>query len=184
MSQLTPHYLIVGEVLRPHGVRGELRVRVLTEHPERFIKGDVKTVHLGTDPNQAQAIPYTVRSARMHKNYLLFKFEEIRDRDDADTLRGQFIMVDFENAIPLDEGEYYAYEIIGLAVQTTDEQTLGTIRDVIQTGANDVFIVKGGPYGELLLPAHDETLLKIDFDAQIVTMSLPDGLLPETSDSP
>ncbi|MEM9951923.1 MAG: ribosome maturation factor RimM [Chloroflexota bacterium] len=173
-----PSYLLLGEILRPHGVRGELRMRIFTDYPERLIK-DVKTVYLGQDVTDEDTIPYTVKSARFHKDYLLLTFSEIKDRNQADTLRGLKVMVDIDNAVPLEDGEYYLYQLIGLTVKTTDDVELGQIQDFIETGANDVYVVKGRAYGELLLPAHDETIIDIDFDNQVIVMQLPEGLLPE-----
>ncbi len=171
-----PYYLILGEILRPHGVRGELRVRALTDYPERVAK--IKTVYIGRDPMEPEATPYTVQASRMHQDYLLLKLHEIPDRNDAEPLRGFFVMVDFENAVPLEEDEFYLYEVIGLRAYTPDGEWLGTVNNVIETGANDVYVVNGSRYGELLLPVHEETLVSIDFDAGKITLDLPEGLLP------
>ncbi|MDQ7026608.1 MAG: ribosome maturation factor RimM [Anaerolineae bacterium] len=172
-----PNYLLIGEVLRPHGIRGELRLKILTDYPERVSK--IKTVYLGSDANQTDATPYSVQSARLNKQFLLLMLKEIQSRNDAETLRGQFVMIDTDNAIPLDDDEIYLYELIGLTVKTDTGQELGAIKDVIETGANDVYVVSSRQYGEVLIPVHDETLIEIDTDAAIVTVKLPNGLLPE-----
>lgn len=177
-NQQKPCYLLLGEILRPHGVRGEIRMRILTDYPERFIN-DLKTLYLGTDPKQPGAEQYTLKSARFHKEYMLITLAGIHDRNEAEMLRGQKVMIDIENAVPLEEGEYYLYQLVGMTVQTEDGIELGQLREVIETGANDVYIVKGRTYGELLLPAHEETLINLDFETKIITMKLPDGLLPE-----
>lgn len=179
MSRIEPHYLILGEILRPHGIKGELRMRVMTDYPERLMSG-VKRIYLGTDPNEAEAIPYSLKSARFHQDYLLLTIADITDRNEAEALKGQFVMIDIDHAIPLEDDEYYAHEIIGLKVKTVQGIELGIIKDVLETGANDVYIVSNPRYGELLLPAHAETIVDIDFDAEIVTMNLPDGILPDT----
>ncbi len=175
--QNQPDYLILGEILRPHGVRGEMRMRILTDYPERFIN-ELKTIYLGDNP-ASPVDEYTLKSARFHKDYLLITLTTITDRNDVEPLRGKKVMIDIENAVPLEEGEFYLYQLMGLSVQTEDGTFLGDIRDVIETGANDVYLVKGGQFGELLLPAHEETIISIDFEAQMVTMNLPEGLLPE-----
>lgn len=181
-KRLQPHYLILGEILRPHGIRGELRVKVQTDYPERLID-ELKTVYIGTDPKQSDAETYTIKSARFHQDYILLQLEEIDDRNAAELLRGQFVMVDLENAVPLEEDEFYLFELIGLTVKTTSGEELGTIQDVMETGANDVYVVKGRKYGELLIPAHDETLVDVDVEAGIVTMNLPYGILPGEAES-
>lgn len=172
-------YLIIGEILRPHGIKGELRVRIMTDYPERLIAKEVKTIYLGTGVSDKRAKAFTVKSARLHKDYLLITLKEINSRNDADTLRGLYAMVDFDNAVPLYEDEYYVHEIIGLKVVTTEGIELGTLHSVVETGANDVYVVRGGEQGELLLPAHDETIVEINFDTETITMNLPEGLLPD-----
>jgi len=177
MNRLQPYYLVLGEILRPHGIRGELKMRVFTDYPERLIK-DVKTIYLGSDPKNPDADAYRITAARFHKEYLLLRLKEIPTRNDAELLRGKLVMIDIDNAVPLADGEYYMHELIGLQVQTSAGDILGIIKDVLETGANDVYIVKSRQYGDLLLPAHDETIANIDFDAEMVTMDLPDGIIP------
>ncbi|MGB7341527.1 MAG: ribosome maturation factor RimM [Phototrophicaceae bacterium] len=177
-SEQQPHYLLLGEVLRPHGIRGELRMRILTDHPERFLN-ELDVIYLGSDPKDNDAQLYNLKSARFHKDYLLITLVEVKDRNAAELLRGRKVMIDIDRAIPLEEGEYYLYQLIGLTVQTTDGIELGQIKEVIETGANDVYVVKGREFGELLLPAHSETIVNMNFDEKRITMQLPDGLLPE-----
>ena len=171
-----PDYLLLGELLRPHGVRGEFRMRILTDYPERI--KDLKQVYLGDETDHRHVTPFTIETTRFHKNYLLIKFEGIQDRNEAEALRGRYVMIDIENAIPLEDDEFYLFELVGLTVQTDEGQVLGTIRHVMETGANDVYIVNSKQYGEILIPAHDETIVEIDLDHEIVTVTLPDGLLP------
>jgi 16S rRNA processing protein RimM len=170
-----PEFLLLGEILRPHGIRGELRMRVLTDYPERIAK--LGQVHLGRSARGTATI-YTVEHLRMHKQYGLLKLTGFDDRDEADKLRGLYVMVRVEDAVPLDEGEYYLYQLIGLAVSTTDGQDLGTIKDVLETGANDVYILDSPTYGEVLIPATEETIIEMNIDAGTMTVKLPDGLLP------
>ena len=176
-----PDYLTLGEILRPHGIRGELRMRILTSYPERFITEDIETVYLGSSPEDTTPEPYTVQSARFHKQYILLTLTDIADRNAAETLRGQFVMIDMDNAVPLEDDEFYLYQLIGMAVETEDGIQLGKVQDVIETGANDVYVVRGTTYGEVLVPSHEETLMSVDFDTQKIIMRLPEGLLPDKS---
>jgi 16S rRNA processing protein RimM len=175
MSQ--PRYLLLGEILRPHGVAGELRMRILTDHPERIVQ--LEQVFLGTDPNAETTTPYTVQHMRMHQGYGLLKLKGIDDRNAADRLRQLLVMVDFEHAIPLEEGEFYLFQLIGVRVETTAGETLGTITDVLETGANDVYVVDSPQYGEILIPVLEHTILKTDIAAGLVIVELPEGLLPD-----
>lgn len=170
-----PEYLILGEILRPHGVRGEIRMRIITDYPERL--HELKTLYLGKSTDDPNKESITLKSVRFHKEYALLTIQGISDRSKADTLRGKTVMIGIEDAVPLEEGEYYLFELIGLTV-IADGENIGDIKEVLQTGANDVYIVDGPRYGELLIPAHDETIIELDFENEIVTMTLPEGLLP------
>lgn len=115
----------------------------------------------------------------MNQNYGLLKLKELDDRDQADLLRALFVMIPIEQAVPLEEGEFYLYQLIGLTVQTTDGQVIGTIREVLETGANDVYGVESEQYGEVLIPVIDEIIVKTDIEARVLTVKLPEGLLPD-----
>ena len=173
-----PRYLLLGQILRPHGIRGEVRVRILTDYPQRIKQLD--TIFLGDDPNTDAAVAYHLDSFRMNQDYGLIKFKGIDDRDTADTLRQLYVMVTLENAIPLEEGEFYLYQLIGVTVQTEDGTPLGTIREVLETGANDVYILDSPQYGEILIPVTDETIIQTDISNSLVVVRLPEGLLPES----
>lgn len=171
-----PRYLVLGEILRPHGIRGELRMRILTDYPERITK--LKAVYIGTDPNAEEVLGYSVEFMRMHQGYGLLKLAGIDDRSAADRLRELFVMVDFQNAVPLEEDEVYLYQLIGLEVETEHGEKLGKLSDVLETGANDVYIVQSPRYGEILIPVLDHTILKTDLEAGIMVVHIPEGLLP------
>jgi len=178
---LNPAYLLLGEVLRPHGIRGELRIRLLTDYPERI--GDLETVYLADNPEPAKPKPYKVQGMRMNGIYGLLKLHQIDDRDQADRLRGLYVLVDMEHAVPLEEGEFYLYQLLGLKVETSAGEALGTLVEVLETGANDVYIVDSPRYGEILIPVTDETILKTDIDAGVVIVDLPEGLLPAAAET-
>lgn len=165
-----PRYLAVGRVLRPHGVRGELRMELLTDYPERLAA--LKTLHVGEGH-----IPYRLSAVRLHQGIALIKFEGVDDRNTAETLRGATVEVALEDAIPLEEGEYYHYQLVGLPVVTDAGERLGEVVEVLQSpGANDVYVVHG-PHGEVLIPAIAEVILDLDVQAGSITVRLLPGLL-------
>ncbi len=170
-----PQYLIVGEILRPHGIRGELRLRILTDYPERLTAG--KQLYVGEDVSDSQMQTFTIEALRTNKEYGLLKLSEIDDRNAAERLRDLLVMIPLDQAVPLDEGEVYLFELIGMAVQTDTGESFGEIVDIIETGANDVYVVDSPQHGEVLVPAIDECILKIDANARVVTIHLMDGLL-------
>lgn len=170
-----PPFLLLGRVLRPHGVRGELRIEVLTDYPERIVPD--REVFLGRTPDDpASTTAYRVLKARTHQQYLILQLEGVPDRNAADLLRERFVMVPIEDAVPLEEGEFYLYQAIGLAVYTVEGEHLGEVTDVLETGANDVYVVQG-PRGEILLPSIDECVIEIDIENRKMTVRLMDGLL-------
>lgn len=163
-----PRYLAVGRVGRPFGLRGELKVEILTAYPDQL--GRLHTVYLGP-----QAEPWTVEAIRLHKGAALFKLAGCDDRIAAEALRGTLMQIAYENAVPLQEDEYYEHQIVGIAVVEEDGTRLGQVTAIISTGANDVYVVDG-PGGELLLPAIESVIREIDLDADRMVVYVPQGL--------
>lgn len=173
-----PYYLVLGKVLRPHGVRGELRIQLMTDYPERI--STLEFVYLGSDPMQEEADRYHLIAMRRNKGYGLLTLQGIQDRNTADTLRDLLVMVDIANAVPLNDGEFYLYQLMGMQVYTDDGKVLGSITDIIETGANDVYVVQSDDYGEVLIPITDETLIETHISARKIIVKLPEGLLPDS----
>ena len=171
----TPRQLVIGEILRPHSLRGELRMRVLSQDPQQLPA--LNHVYLADSVDQIAPEPVPLRSLRFNNAYALLKVAGCDTRDQAEALRGKLVYCDIEQLPPLDDGEYFLFQLVGLRV-VADGREIGRIREVLETGANDVYIIDSAAHGELLIPAHDETIDDIDFDQGVVTMSLPEGLLP------
>ena len=166
--------MVIGRITRPHGVRGEVRVKVHTDLPERF--GWLERVFVGDDP----PVPMAVENTRMNKEWVILKLAGIDDRDAADGLREAWLQVPEAEGIPLEEGEVYVYQLIGLAVRESDGRELGRLEEIIETPANDVYVVRG-PFGELLLPDIAEVILEIDVAAGVMQVALMPGMLPGES---
>lgn len=180
-GQPTPDFLLIGEILRPHGVHGELKVRVLTEYPERI--PSLTVVYVGAGVNASNPRPMHIAAMRMHQGFALITFRETPDRTQAERLRGLFVMVRIEDAVPLEPGEFYMYQVIGLPVRTEDGLELGTVTEILETGANDVYVVNGGPHGEVLIPVIPGTIVRTDIEGRLLTVRLPEGLLPGPASS-
>ncbi len=167
-----PLFLAVGKLRRPHGVRGEILLEVLTDFPERFQAGAV--VYVGP-----RRVPLTLRSVRAFRDdLLLVAFEGYADRDAVGVLRNQLVLVPAEEAPPLAEDEVYYHQLLGLQVVTDQGRPLGRLVEILETGANEVYIVRpeeGGP--EILLPAIDEVVLKVDLEQGVMVVHLLEGLL-------
>lgn len=168
-----PRFLVIGQIVRPHGVRGEVRADIHTDLPERFTW--LKEIFLATDEDGADATTWAIEALRFHQGQVLLKLASIGDRDEAETLRGQWLLIPEDEAIPLEEGEYFLYQLVGLAVYTDENELLGELAEVLETGANNVFVVRGAGR-EWLLPDTDEVILEIDFDRGRMTVHLLPGL--------
>jgi 16S rRNA processing protein RimM len=165
--------LAVGRVLRPHGVRGELKIEVLTDYPERL--AELETVYIGESYQ-----PHKVVSARPHKNAVLLKLQEYQDRNAAEELRDELVYVAREDAIPLEEDEYYEYQVEGLEVFTDKGDVLGEVVDVLTVPRGHDVLVVHGPVGETLIPMIEDVVVELDLDAgRMVIHPLP-GLLKES----
>ena len=175
IDRIAPKYLVLGEILRPHGIRGEVRMRVHCDDPQQLQRLDA--VYVGKSAHDQRPRQLNLNNLRFNRQYALLKFAGYDSRGQADALRGLLVMIDIDSAPPLAEGEYFLFQLIGLTV-VADDQEIGLVREVMQTGANDVYVVASERHGDVLIPAHDDTILRIDFEAGRIDMSLPEGLLP------
>jgi len=166
-----PDFLVIGRIVKPHGVRGEVLVKVLTDFPERF--ETMQSVLVG---KVGAGRTYTVETRRWHKGMVLLGFAGITDRNAAETLRGLYLQIPIAEAMPLEPDTYYHHQLQGLTVLTDDGTLLGELVDILETGANDVYIVRG-PQGEILLPATEEVVRTIDLEAGQMIVHLLEGLL-------
>jgi 16S rRNA processing protein RimM len=182
--QTTNGYLAIGRIIAPHGIRGEVKVEVLTDFPERFKPGTHAFLGVGTEDSEARQVK--ILAARPHKGGFLLKLDIVPDRNAAELVRNRYLLIPAADAMPLGEHENYLHDLIGLEVETTDGHHLGELREVLFTHANDVYVVRG-PAGEVLLPAIRDVVLQVDLSARRMVVELPEGLLdaaePETGRS-
>ncbi len=164
--------LRVGVIASTHGVRGEVNVYPTTDSLERFLS--LKNVILVDQ--KGNEIPLKVQNVKFFKQFAILKFRGIDRVEDAEGYRGCDLMVTRENAQPLEEGEYYIGDLLGMAVVSDEGETLGILTDVLQTGANDVYLVSRPDGRELLLPVIDECILDVDPEAGRVTARMMPGL--------
>lgn len=174
-----PKHLILGQVLRPHGIKGELRVQLTTNFPEQF-KNRQRLV-IGTDLENLKTLHvYEVERIRLHQGYGIVKLTTINDRDEADRFRGQYILTPLDEAVPLESDEYYYFQLIGLTMLTDTGEDIGKVAEILETGANIVYVVQGEKYGEVLIPATEEIVQKIDISAGHILITPLPGLLPDS----
>lgn len=174
-------YLAIGQIVGPHGIRGEVKVQPMTDFPERFKAGS--SVFLAESTGPVDARPITITAARPNQEQYLVLFEGIRNRNMAETLRWQYVLIPEDAAMPLGEHENYLHDLMGLQVVTDAGQVLGEIKEILLTPANDVYLVRG-ELGEVLIPATREVVVNVDLATRTMTVALPDGLLsPEDDDA-
>ncbi len=164
-----PRFLAVGRVVRPHGLRGELLMQVLTDFPDRL--QSVDTVFLGETHR-----PHKVESARRHGQDMLLNLAEIDGREAAEAVRGQWVSIQLADAADLPPGRYYYYQIEGLNVFTEEGEALGRVVEILETGANDVYVVRSDER-EILLPAIDTVIREIDLEGGRMVVHLLEGLV-------
>ena len=149
-------YLRVGILTNTHGLKGEVKVLPTTEDPDRFL--DLTRVFVELDRGQKRELP--LESVRFFKQFVICKFSGLDRIEDVVALKGLDLLIPREEGIPLEEGEFYIADLLGMEVHTDEGEFLGTVTDVIQTGANDVYVVRGEG-GEILLPAIAECVLSV-----------------------
>jgi 16S rRNA processing protein RimM len=165
-----PEFLVVGRIIKPHGIRGDLAMKVITDYPERL--PEIETLYVGPAFE-----PYQVKRVRFHAGGTLMLFKGVEDRNAAELLRGMLVYVHIDDAVPLEEGEYYLFQIIGAQVVTGDGRVIGTLTDFLETGANDVYVITSPDNKEILIPVIPEVIKQVDVDKKVVTINLLDGLL-------
>ena len=164
--------LRVGVIANTHGIRGEVKVFPTTDEKERF--KDLKKVIL--DIGKEQKV-LEIQSVRFFKNLVILKFKGIDNINDIEMYKGKDLLVTWEDAVPLEEGEYFIADLLDLDVYSDEDEKIGVLYDVMQTGANDVYVVKTEEGKEILLPAIDECILDIDLEENRMTVHIMEGLL-------
>jgi len=169
--------MVVGRVLRPHGVHGELLVEVLSDAPERFAPG--ARVAAG-DPEAGGPLRLLeVSGARLHQGRMLLRFAGVVDRDTAEPLRGSLLSIPAEAARELGPDEFWRHQLVGLAVVDSEGRDRGVVSDVLPGAAHDLLQVRRPDGGAVLVPAV-AALVQVQADAgRIVVEALPGLLDPE-----
>ncbi len=173
MPRSNPRHLVIGEIIGAHGIQGEVKVALETSFPERFQR--LKSVLIGPGDGKAYRT-YRMTNWRLHKNNVLLTLDNVTDRTTAEEMRGLFVAVPFDQAMPLAEDEYYVHQIEGLQVYTDEGEYLGKVAEVIFTGANEVYVVRNETGEEVLLPAINDVILDINLDQERMTVKLLEGL--------
>lgn len=164
-------YFQVGAILKTHGIKGEVKVFPTTDNPKRFKK--LKEVIV--EPEK-ENIVLEIESVKFFKNLVIVKFKGIENINDVEKYVKKNIFVSRDNAVKCQKNEYFIADLIGIKVMTDENEIIGDIVDVMQTGANDVYVVKTDDK-EVLIPAIKECILDVSLEERIMTIHIMKGLL-------
>ena len=172
-------WILIGEVVAAQGNQGEVKIIPHTDFPERFF--NMEEVRLFSLNEAEPALVVPIETCRLHKEAVILKLKGIDSISEAESLRKMQVKVHVNELMPLPPNRYYIFQVIGLKCITTDGVELGRITDVLQTGANDVYVVRPNPgitkLQEVLIPAIDDVVLEIDVEKGHILVNLLDGLL-------
>jgi 16S rRNA processing protein RimM len=154
----------VGWIAAPWGLRGDLKVQPLTDFPERFQRGAALWV---------RGRRIEVQRSRWSRGFVYLGLSGIDSRSAAEELRGALLEVPESDLAPLPEGQYYRFQVIGLEVRTPEGRPLGRVAEILSTGSNDVYVVRGGPR-ELLIPAIEDVVKEVDIEGGRLVVEPPD----------
>lgn len=172
---MNQEYITVGKLVNTHGLKGEVRIWSETDFPEeRFKKGGTLYLFL---PGQTAPLTLKIGSVKPYKNMYLLTFDGYDFIDQVEKWKGGLLKVKTEDRIPLPEGEYYFQDIIGCEVFTEENERIGVITDILQPGANDVWVVKRQNGKEALIPYIDDVVRKVDVKGKKVVIYPMPGLL-------
>ena len=164
--------LRVGVISSTHGVRGEVKVYPTTDDSERFLDLDQVTLDTGREQ-----ITLEIQNVKFFKNMVILKFKGYDNINDIEKYKGKYLLINRDQAVKLMEDEYFVTDLMGLKVVSEEGTVLGILKEVIPTGANDVYVVQPENGKELLLPAIKDCILNVDLEKGIMTIHLMDGLL-------
>ncbi len=167
-----PEYVVIGKVRRPHGIRGVLRIGIMTDDPHRFRL--LREIYLSRNDHDRKR--FAIINVGIVPDAILLTLEGIDSRDDAESWRDAWVEITGDQIMPLEEGQHYLFEILGLQVQTEEGEILGTVVDILRNPAHDVYVIKQDER-EFMVPAVPEFIRQIDSESGIMIIHVVDGLL-------
>jgi 16S rRNA processing protein RimM len=172
MTPAPDELLIIGRIVAPFGVRGQVKLRAVTDRPDH-LQRHVRTVYVG-----AARTPYQLVHVIQHKpGLLILTLKDVTSRDAAEELRNTEVSIRERDAAPLDAGEYYIHELYGLRVETTEGVVVGQVREILETGANEVLIVARPGQSDALIPMIHDIVQELDLAGKRLVIQPMEGLL-------
>lgn len=165
-------YLEIGQIVNTNGLKGFLKVKPLTDDITRF--EDLETVYI---QKHKDLVAFKVQDVKYIKNMVLLKLEGIDNIGEAEKYKNFYIKINRKDAVELEENSYFIVDIIGSEVYTEENELLGKVVDVFQTGSNDVYSIKNQEGKEILLPAISDVIKNVDIENKKIVVHLMEGLI-------
>ena len=165
-------YLELGQIVNTFGIKGMVKIKPFTDDVEQFEQ--LQTIYLKKKNSKKE---YEIEEVKYHKNMILLKLKGIENPEQAETLRESYVIIPRKKAKKLEEGTYYIVDMIGLEVFTEEGEKLGILEDIFNTGSNDIYVVKNDLGKQILLPAIEEVIKKIDIENKKIIVHLIKGLI-------
>jgi len=162
---------VIGTVLKPQGIRGELKIKSISPYPERFQK--LKKVFISKDKVES----FIIESVHLTGEFVFLKLSNVNDRTSAEVLRGCELLVDESELIDLKSDEYFVHDLIGCKIYTEEDHYIGELIQIMEAGSNDVYIVRNKTGDEILIPAIADVVKQIDIQNKIIRIHLLEGLI-------
>lgn len=171
---MSQQYFEIGKIVNTHGIKGELKVVPLTDDIKRY--DDLEWVYIDINGKLEK---YTIESVRYHKQNVVLKLNSVNDMNKAEVLKNSFIKIPRELAIRLPENAYFICDIIGCIVVDEANNVLGKVYDVIETGSNDVYVLKAENKKDILIPAIKDVVMNVDIANKTISVKLLEGLVDD-----
>ena len=167
-------FISIGKIVDTHGYKGLVKVIPLTDFPERFNLLEKIVLNMNN-----RCTDLGIDSVKKYKNCYLFKFRGIDSKEEAEDYKNALLQVDDSEVYPLPDGYYYHFQLQGLDVYDLKRGLLGKLKEIIETGANDVYLIKSPKYGEILIPAIKEVITEINLQEKKMFIRLLPGLMKD-----
>lgn len=166
----------IGKIVNTHGVKGELKIVPLTDDARRFDK--LKCAYVSSEITENMQ-KYEFENIKYHKNFVILKFKGVDDANEAEKFKDKFVIINREDAVKLPEGAFFICDLIDSEVYDENANKLGVLVDVLQTGSNDVYVVRDENKNELLIPALKSVVKEVSIEDKKITVQLPQGLIDD-----
>lgn len=164
-------YLEIGQIVNTFGIKGMVKVKPFTDDINRFDR--LETIYIKNKKGKKE---YKIQEVKYHKQMVMLKLEGIENPEEAETLRGSYLLIDRDKEEPLEEGTYYIVDLLGLEVFSDEGELLGKVDDIFNTGSNDIYVVKDELGKQILLPGTSEVIKDVDLEQGKITVHLIPGL--------